>query len=190
MFYLHPLRVKRVFFFGEMTRLLGLGFLHPGHLEEEIKAATCLWKWHQMWGDFDPKGEGILSHPLPLLLLLSKRRHLLLLCVLIIDGLGDCVHYRQHHRCRRSVWNPHREEHRREHEAQHQPRLVHKIFKKWWPTWWIMFVIFFLIIFDSDDLTGADHHDYPQSHPVWHYLHILLRNLGGCDRETIELANI
>ena len=42
MFYLHPLRVKRVFFFGEMTRLLGLGFLHPGHLEEEIKAATCL----------------------------------------------------------------------------------------------------------------------------------------------------
>ena len=37
MFYLHPLRVKRIFFFGEMTRLLGLGFLHPGHLEEEIK---------------------------------------------------------------------------------------------------------------------------------------------------------
>ena len=42
MFYLHPLRVKRIFFFGEMTRLLGLGFLHPGHLEEEIKGATCL----------------------------------------------------------------------------------------------------------------------------------------------------
>ena len=70
------------------------------------------------------KDDQLYIYPLPLLLPFRQWRHLLLLRVLVIDGLGDGVHDRQHHRRRRRVRDPHREEHGREHEPQHQSRLI------------------------------------------------------------------